>query len=280
MNEKTSLCFQVGVDEEGLTLQQVLQRHSELSVKQIKQIIHEKGCLLRGRVERFSSTKVHPGDRVFIDLGMQREKSVAPSILFEDDDLLVLNKPAGMKSEEVDEGIVHRLDKETSGVIVIAKNSTSWDTVSRQFADRSVEKSYLALVEGKISKPQFEICYPYGKKKSFSGGSIWGRVSKERGKTAKTMFKTIRSNGRVTLLCCYPKTGRTHQIRAQLSELGHPIVCDALYGSRYPVKGLRRHFLHAESLSITHPKTYERLRFVAPLAKDLKRALKSENISR
>ncbi len=244
------------------------------------------------------------------------------TVVFEDDDILVITKPAGMtvnradttkdevtvqdwaeskmelKSEMVDlevgndfykrGGIVHRLDKETSGVLLIAKNPEAFVELQRQFKERIVKKTYVALAHGKVVPEEGEVNVPVGRlpwnRRQF--GVVAG------GREAVTRYKVIR-NGRlslpggrqgndnkkevVTLLELYPETGRTHQIRVHLKYLGYPIFADFLYAGRKTQRDdrelLSRVFLHAAKLSFIHPQKKEAVTFESPLPGELQHVL-------
>lgn len=240
-----------------------------------------------------------------------------PLIIFEDADMLVVNKPAGMTVNRADTtkeertlqdwveqhlglpkgeprvsdtynaqevfasraGIVHRLDKETSGVIVIAKNVESFQNLQQQFKERNTQKVYTALVHGKVGEDG-EINAPIGR-------LPWNRMRfgvLPEGREALTKFHVqasnfIFNNEPLTLLELRPKTGRTHQIRVHLKHIGHPIFGDHLYAGRKTARDdrevLPRVFLHASQLSLKHPKTQEDLTFEAPLAEELQNTLNS-----
>lgn len=174
-------------------------------------------------------------------------------------------------------GIVHRLDKETSGIILVAKTEDSFIELLRQFREREVEKTYTALVHGKMTPVEGEISVPVGRlpwnRKRF--GIVAG------GRDATTEYKVLNyynmKNEPLTLLNLKPKTGRTHQIRVHLKYLNKPIFADELYGgrkvSREDRKLLSRQFLHASSISFNHPSTGERLFFESPLPSELSEVL-------
>ncbi len=220
-------------------------------------------------------------------------------IIFEDNDVIVVNKPAGMVMHPApghssgtlvhaalgyDEflqgiggkmrpGIVHRLDKDTSGVVLIAKNDHTHKWLQKQFKDRATEKFYIALVEkhpptstGKIEAPIYRD--PKNRKKM-----CIAPVGK--GKDAVTIFRTIEAFNRFTLLEVQILTGRTHQIRVHLSSLGCPVVGDTIYGYSTPSLKTDRHFLHAKSISIRLPGCEEKTCFIADLPEELTEILKN-----
>ena len=220
-------------------------------------------------------------------------------ILFDDDDVVVVNKPAGMVVHpaagnpsgtlvnallyhvknlsgiggEARPGIVHRLDKGTSGVMVVAKHDAAHQELARQFHDREVEKEYVALVWGLVQQRK-RINAAIGRDPK---NRLKMSVRASRARHAVTRITWSRDLRGVTLCRIAIHTGRTHQIRVHLSAIGHPIVGDALYGGvhrRVPhplhaVQTLTRPFLHAETLSFTHPRTKERMTFTAPIPADL-----------
>jgi len=198
-------------------------------------------------------------------------------IIFENDDLLLVNKPAGMVVHpsvghytgtlvhaalghspdmegvggEVRPGVVHRLDKDTSGLILLAKNDAAHQQLQRQFKDRSVEKVYLALVDGRPPTPSGRIETPIGRDPRHR--KRMAVVHAGKGREAITIYHTIESFSEHSLLEVHPKTGRTHQIRVHLAFINCPVVGDREYGRRRPTLPIERQFLHAASLTIRLP---------------------------
>jgi 23S rRNA pseudouridine1911/1915/1917 synthase len=252
--------------------------------------------------------EVATGDRVSIRAGGHELRAVAEDlplqIIYEDDDLLVVNKPAGMvihvgagiksgtlvnallhhvgklstAGGELRPGIVHRLDRMTSGLVVVAKNNSAHRELSAQFKAREVHKTYLALVHGRITNDCGEVSTSVGRDPKrrirMRSGGIGARE-------ACTHFRVVHRFRRLTLLEAEPQTGRTHQIRVHLSSIGHPVVGDTLYGAPARLrleakeeKTLERNFLHAGALQFRHPRTREKLSFTAPLAPELEHFLK------
>lgn len=223
-------------------------------------------------------------------------------IIFENDDLIVVNKPAGMvvhpaaghstgtlvhavlgydpKMEgiggEERPGVVHRLDKDTSGLIVLAKNDQAHHWLQDQFRLRAVEKTYLALVDGKPPTPSGRVEAAIGRDPSHR--KRMAIVKATRGRESSSEYKTVESFSEHTLLEFHPHTGRTHQIRLHCSFLGCPIVGDEVYGRRNPSIKIGRHFLHAHKLKITLPNEKKTHEFEAPLPEELQRVL--ENLRR
>ena len=166
-------------------------------------------------------------------------------------------------------GIVHRLDKETSGCLVVAKNDLAHRELSRQFADRTVEKIYLALVAGKLRKPAGIIQERIGRHPVHRQRMS---VTTKRGRTAKTEYRVVRSNEEASLIECRLHSGRTHQVRVHLHHLGHPVLGDKVYGARL-VKNFPRQMLHAWKLGFRHPRTGEWKQFQASVPDDFKEAV-------
>ena len=229
-----------------------------------------------------------------------RPEPIPLDVLFEDDDLIVINKPAdltvhpgagqrehtlvnallshcttlsGIGGKERP-GIVHRLDKETSGCLVVAKNDVAHRELSKQFAARTVEKIYLALVAGKLRKPTGVIEENIGRhpvqRKRMS-------VSSKRGRAAKTEYRVIRSSYQASLVECRLHSGRTHQIRVHLHHLGHPVLGDKIYAPRF-AKNFHRQMLHAWKLGFRHPCTGEWRSFEASLPADFNEAIRAAGL--
>ena len=222
-------------------------------------------------------------------------ETIPLEILFEDDDLLVLNKPAGLVMHpgaghqqhtlvnallahcknlsgiggKERPGIVHRLDKETSGALVIAKNDATHRGLSKQFAARTMGKIYLALVAGTPRKNTGVI------DKAIERHPVHRQrmsIARRQGRSAKTEYRVLRSSGDVSLVECTLHTGRTHQIRVHLHDLGHPVLGDKLYGGKR-AGNFPRQMLHAWKLSFRHPQSGEEMTFEAPVPPDFAEAM-------
>lgn len=222
-------------------------------------------------------------------------------ILYEDDDLLAINKPAGMVVHpavgnesgtlvnavlhycpdvldvggERRPGIVHRLDKETSGVILVAKNDRALTHLQAQFKARTTQKTYLALVEGQIKPDRALIDAPIGRdrKQRKMMAVIPTGSSSAKSRPAQTRYDTAVDYGTHSLVRCYPLTGRTHQIRVHLAYIGYPIIGDTIYGRRKQRLHLDRHFLHAATLTFQRPADDTPQTITAPLPPDLQQIL-------
>jgi 23S rRNA pseudouridine1911/1915/1917 synthase len=253
------------------------------------------------------------GDRIEIDLPEPPPVTLVPepipiNILYEDDDLIVVDKPAGMVvhpgagiesgtlanalvyrfntlsdvAGRIRPGIVHRIDKETSGLLVVAKNDVAHERLSDQFRDRQVFKMYLALVYGRVSESVGEIEARIGR--SPHNRTRMSVLRGGAGRAAHTVFEVARRYNEFTLLKVQIKTGRTHQIRVHLAHIGHPVAGDSTYGGgrensirNTPIKreiiALGRHFLHSAQLGFKHPRTGKPLEFASPLPPELKNFL-------
>jgi 23S rRNA pseudouridine1911/1915/1917 synthase len=272
----------------------VAAREPELSRSRVQALVKSGAVLLNGAVARCSDS-LHENDEIAVhvpdatpEVDLQGE-DIPLSILHEDSDLLVLNKPAGLVVHPgagnptgtlvqallhhckdlsgiggVERpGIVHRLDKETSGCLVIAKNDNAHQSLATQFADRIVEKTYLAIVEGTLRRASGVIEEPIGRHRVHR--QKMAVVPLEKGREAVTNYRVLATGDGLSLVECQPKTGRTHQIRVHLKHLGHPIAGDPVYGKRGKFE---RHLLHAWKLSFDHPRDGKRLTFTAPVPSD------------
>lgn len=218
-------------------------------------------------------------------------------IIFEDSDVLIVNKPAGMVVHpaaghtqgtlvhaalghapdiqgirgELRPGVVHRLDKDTSGLILLAKNDAAHHWLQEQFRQRYVEKVYLALVDGRPPTPSGRIEAPIGR--SAADRKQMAVVAGHKGRQAASEYHTLESFPSHTLLEVHPVTGRTHQIRLHLKFIGCPVAGDKIYGHKTPSLPLARHFLHAARLSICLPNSRTARTFQAPLPAELEAVL-------
>lgn len=226
-------------------------------------------------------------------------EAIPLDILFENDDLLVVNKPAGMVVHpaaghasgtlvhaalahapemagiggEKRPGVVHRLDKDTSGIILLAKNDAAHQFLQDQFRLRKTQKVYLALVDGKPPTPEGRIDAPIGRNTTHR--KLMGVTEAHKGRAAISEYFTRLTFRNHTLLEVHPLTGRTHQIRVHLAFIGCPVAADTVYGHRRPSVPLGRHFLHAWKLSIRLPGEKQPHTFEAPLAAELEQVLKA-----
>jgi len=239
------------------------------SVKAVKRAIEAGGCTINGRVETFSTHRLREGDEIDIEFG-EKTKKFSLEILFEDEHLLVYNKPPGQASEDISEHfLVHRLDKDTSGVILFAKTKKAQDLLTNLFRKREVEKIYLAICDGKIEKNEWSVDNFLEKKASYQGGALFGKAKKGEGKRAITEFTLIKTSDTASLVEARPQTGRTHQIRVHLKEDGYPVIGDYQYGKHFVCKEKPpRQMLHASEIAFVHPYTKQQVRYQAPLLSD------------
>lgn len=268
----------------GERLQNVLRRHlgEGYSGKRIKQIIDSYGCRVNGKIELFSSYKVRLGDKIQVDV-KQGEVNPVPSckILYEDEDLLIWDKPAHTVSEiksvqklfsSTKIHLVHRLDKDTTGVMLLAKNVPMQKILEELFKRREIEKMYHAIVKGESRLDIFTVENTLGKITQYQGQSVWGMVPE--GVYALTHFEVLKRSRGHLLIKCAPVTGRTHQIRVHLSERGLPILGDHHYARDQVFKySARRSLLHASSVRFIHPKSQKQLVVHSPYPEDFQQAL-------
>src|SRR6266403_2661155 len=256
--DSTRIELLVSTDEARLRLDQFLARRlPEFSRSRLQQLIRDGFVRLNNSTSRPRQI-VRGGDKIELTEPPLEKIETLPEpipleILFEDDDLVVVNKPAGLVVHpgaghrehtlvnallnhcsmlsgiggKERPGIVHRLDKETSGCLVVAKNDATHRDLSRQFAARTVEKIYLALVAGKLRKPAGVIEERIGRHPVHRQRMS---VTTKRGRTAKTEYRVVRSNEEASLIECRLHSGRTHQVRVHLHHLGHPVLGDKVYG--------------------------------------------------
>ncbi|MGQ0735123.1 MAG: RluA family pseudouridine synthase [Acidobacteriota bacterium] len=299
----------VDADQEGQRLDRFLASAiAGCSRAQVQRLINDGAVTLTRAVGVKPNTAVRAGDLIVVELPAPTVAAPAPEalplhVIYQDEDLVVIDKPAGMVVHpsaghgsgtlvnallhhvtdlsgvggERRPGIVHRLDKGTSGVLVVAKHDAAHHELARQFHDREVDKAYVTLVWGLVQQ-----------RKRIEAAIGRDPVHRERistrarrARSAVTRVTWARHVPGLSLLRVAIATGRTHQIRVHLSHIGHPIVGDALYGGAHrrvaghlrAVQRLERPFLHAERLAFSHPRTGERLQFTAPLPDDLRRVL-------
>jgi len=300
--------FNVSAEDAGKRLDAYLAEQIDgWSRSRLQRLIDDEDVLVND-LKAKPSYKVREGDEIEVDLveipaARFEPEDIPLDIVFEDEFLAVINKPAGMVvhpgagvqsgtlanaiayrfkvqgSEFKDDsrvGIVHRLDKDTSGLIVVAKSDEIHEALSRQFHDREVEKSYVALVHGSTDQNTGKIEASIGRNKH---NRLRMKVANS-GRSALSLWKVRQRYDKFTLLDVEIKTGRTHQIRVHLAYINHPVVGDEVYNEgrdntvndidvRNAIKSMHRFFLHAERLAFTHPKTGERMEFKQPLPTEL-----------
>ncbi|MFT3743234.1 MAG: RluA family pseudouridine synthase [Pyrinomonadaceae bacterium] len=308
--------FVVEPDYEGMRLDAFLAEQIDgRSRSRLQKLIENEDVLVNDKAVK-PSYKVRGGDEVEVELVELRESVFEPEnipldIVYEDEFLAVINKPAGMvvhpgagvqtgtlanaiafhfaesfaeqnrdNPESTRIGIVHRLDKDTSGLIVVAKSDEMHEALSEQFRKREVYKSYVTLVHGMVEQTIGKVDAPIGRNKH---NRLRMKVA-NHGRSALSLWKVRKRFDKFTLLDIEIKTGRTHQIRVHMAYINHPVVGDEIYNEgrdntvadntiRKAIASMPRFFLHAEKLSFTHPKTGERLEFTQEMPTELKEFL-------
>ncbi|MFH1782676.1 MAG: RluA family pseudouridine synthase [Candidatus Omnitrophota bacterium] len=316
----------VTLDDNGKRIDNVVTKNiantrPELAIsRSVIQRLIESGDVHLNKKEVKSSHKVKPDDLIEIDEEKLEEESLLEeegktpraedlplNIIYEDDDIIVVNKPAGMvvhpacgnysgtlvnallnykgfltdfnkprKTEDerhvLRPGIVHRLDKDTSGVMIVAKNGPALRKLSKQLKERSMTKKYLAVCRGIIEFDEGIINAPLSHDKKDRRRMA---VDIEEGKEAITYFKVLKRDKKknITIVEARPKTGRTHQIRIHFLHLGYPILGDKMY-STFPSQGLEHHALHARSIEFIHPTKGKKMEFEAELPEELNNIIK------
>ena len=279
--------------DENIRVDKLLsERFPDLSRANIQRLIEQGKITLNGGKLR-PSYKGKIGDIIQIEDEEPKEIELKPEnipldVLYEDNDIIVINKAKGMVVHpgngnpdgtlvnailakckdslsgiggEIRPGIVHRLDKDTSGVIIVAKNDKAHMELSRQIQAREVKKIYWALVRGIIKENEATINMPIGR----STKDRKKMAVRKDGKEAITHFKVLKRWGAYTLLEIHIETGRTHQIRVHLSQIGYPVVGDAVYSNGKNPFGVEGQMLHAKSIEFMHPTKKEKLKIEAPL---------------
>jgi 23S rRNA pseudouridine1911/1915/1917 synthase len=308
-------------DENNLRVDVLInKREGLISRTRIKNLILKEKLKLNDEIVRSPAKKVIAGDKLTLQIPEPEKASLKPydfklEIIYGDEDLLVINKPAGIImhpgagnydktivnalmhydkdslstiGDELRPGIVHRIDKNTSGLVVIAKNNETHENLSKQFSDHTITRVYQLLIWGKLRPSS-------GKIETFIARSSKNRqlmeVSNSRGKKAITNYKTVEvfENNKtptLSLIECKLETGRTHQIRVHMTHLGNSIVGDDKYKKKYKkiknidleleslISNLNRQFLHAKTLGFIHPKTSEEMIFSSILPQELNNLLK------
>jgi RluA family pseudouridine synthase len=274
----------------GMKLQTFLQQQlpSHYSLRQLKKAIEENCCQVNGRTERFASFLVGEGDTLLLHpIKLVKEAKIvfeAPRLLYEDASLLIYNKPArtpsdseallnALQSHSPQLRLIHRLDRDTTGVLLFAKNEMAFVQMVEIFKQQRIDKKYLAIVEGIPHHRSGKVSNYLGEKRRYQGQTVWGSVPKSQGVAAVTEWRVAQSGNHSALLECFPKTGRTHQIRVHLSEMGHPLLGDYQYGRTFesPFRP-SRYLLHAQRVRFVTQKGIE-IEVEAPLPKDFHEAM-------
>lgn len=289
--------------ETGERIDTFLAKKSGITRSQIQRLI-EKGNISVNGIQAGQNYKVKPGDFIVIRIPEKETDDLIPEpipleILYKDQNLVVVNKPANMVvypsaghnqktlmnviayhchklatiGGPLRPGVVHRLDKDTSGVMVVALDDKSYYSLAEQFRVRSINRKYIALVYGKPKGNSGEIVFPIGRSES-DRKKMSTRIKK--GKEAVTMWKVLKRLENATLIEARLGTGRTHQIRVHFASIGHPVMGDRTYGKKteIEIKGKKviipRQMLHAETLGFIHPATDKYIEFSSPMPEDMR----------
>ncbi len=283
----------------------IAKKKTDISRSMVQKLNDEGNILVNGSIKKISY-KVQNGDEIEIQIPEAKDVEIKPEkieikIMYEDNSIIVVNKPKGLVVHpangnpdgtlvnaimaickdslsgiggEIRPGIVHRLDKDTSGLLIIAKNDRAHINMSKQIKDRQVNKKYIALVKGNINEDEATINMPIGRStKDRKKMSV-----RKDGKEAVTHFKVIKRYKKYTLLEVKIDTGRTHQIRVHMAEIGHPIVGDMVYSNGKNEFGVEGQMLHAKSLDFKHPITGELMHLEAELPEYFKEVLEKLDV--
>jgi 23S rRNA pseudouridine1911/1915/1917 synthase len=299
--------LQAGLEDRGLRLDVFLARRCEnLTRSQIQVLNHSGAIRIDGRQDK-AGYRIRGGESIEVDFHALNAAPISPEqiplqIYFEDTDLAVIEKPAGLVVHpgsgthsgtlvnallfhfknlsdvggEGRPGIVHRLDKKTSGLLVVAKNNVAHARLSAAFQGRRIQKTYLALVHGRPRRDTAAIELSVGRHRTMRMKMAAGIPT---GRAAHSEYKVLETFPGFSLLEVKIKTGRTHQIRVHLSAIGHPVVGDDIYGERSYTEFVRkygefnRYFLHAAELCFDHPSTGKAMQFHSPLPEELRKIL-------
>lgn len=292
--------IRLAADSSGERLDRYLGRiRPEYSRTYLQKLISDGLVMVNGRAAK-AGQRLSAGEQIEVTVPPVPPSPLTPEpipleVIYQDDDLLVINKPAGLVThpapgqpghtllnallaylpnlpaagDAMRPGIVHRLDKETSGVMVVAKNAATHTALMKQFKDRTVKRVYTVLVIGHLEPAEGVIEADIGR----DSKNRQRMAIVHRGREARTRYRVTRYLDGYTLLEVKPETGRTHQIRVHLAAIGYPVVGDATYGVKSEY--LTRHFVHAASLGITMPKSGGYREFKAPLPPELEQTLKA-----
>jgi 23S rRNA pseudouridine1911/1915/1917 synthase len=302
LNQEEIHHITVDAADEGERIDKYLAaREEEWSRMAVQSWIKEKRVLVNGQAVKGNYRLKHR-DRVEVRVPPPEELSVDPEeipldVAYEDQDVIVVNKPRGMVVHPapgnttgtlvnallahcqdlssiggvIRPGIVHRIDKDTSGLIMAAKNDGAHQSLAAQLKEHSVDREYVALVHGNIPHDLGTVDAPIGRDPRHRQRMA---VEPKNGKPAVTHFEVIERFGNATLVRCRLETGRTHQIRVHMKHIGHPLVGDPVYSTTSKKYGIQGQALHAQILGFDHPRTGERIRLEADLPEDMRRLIR------
>ncbi len=259
---------------------------TRFSAKALKKAIESGACRINGRVVTYAAHILRNKEKIeFFQKSLPKSHSWDAPILYEDDFLLIVNKPIGvscdkeftektLSSEYKKCLLIHRLDKNTSGVLLLAKDEKTKEAFTHLFKTQEIHKEYLAIVDGRMAQEKGVIETLIALKKQQGGRKIL-TSNAFQGKESMTQWRLLAEAATCSLLLCQPITGRTHQIRVHLSSVGHPLIGDAEYGGKRPFCKYfsPRPLLHAYTISFVHPSTQRQMNIKASLPKDFQKAL-------
>lgn len=283
--------YTVTPDMAGKTLEEILTGPMEISRRMIQKLTRRKGILLNKKTA-FLKRQVKVGDIVKAKIEFKETTSLNPvamdlDVVFEDSDILILNKPAGISVHPVGQdssitlahGVahhlklqglntkvrpVHRLDRDTSGLIVFAKNPYAHQYLDQQLKNNSLKRKYIAVVEGHFENQEGVLDFPIGRHPQHPTK----RAVTPKGESAITNYHLQKELKNASIIELALETGRTHQIRVHLSHIGHPIIGDKLYGGKITL-GIKRQALHAIKIKLNHPTTKKDVELSAPIPEDI-----------
>ena len=301
---ESKLIIDVPDEETGERIDSFLSGKTDFTRTRIQQLIKDRNITVNGKPTK-SSYKIEENDEIAIEVPEVETTEIKPEnikidIVYEDSDIAVINKQAGLVvhpahghysgtlvnailyhikdlsgiNGEIRPGIVHRLDKDTSGLIVIAKNDKVHTALTEMFQEKKIRKTYLAILKGKLNKSEGKIVTQIGRDKNDRKKmTVIDDITK--GKNAITNYRVISQNNLFTLVKVNIETGRTHQIRVHMRHLGYPILGDSVYGRKDNEK---RQMLHAYKLEFLHPVTGRQMEFTGEIPEDFQKALKKSDL--
>ena len=301
---ESKLIIDVPDEETGERIDSFLSGKTDFTRTIIQQLIKDRNITVNGKPTK-SSYKIEENDEIIIEVPEVETTEIKPEnikidIVYEDSDIAVINKQAGLVvhpahghysgtlvnailyhikdlsgiNGEIRPGIVHRLDKDTSGLIVIAKNDKVHTALTEMFQEKKIRKTYLAILKGKLNKSEGKIVTQIGRDKN-DRKKMTVIDDATKGKNAITNYRVISQNNLFTLVKVNIETGRTHQIRVHMRYLGYPILGDSVYGRKDNEK---RQMLHAYKLEFIHPVTGRQMEFIGEIPEDFQKALKKSDL--